>query len=110
MSTPGGLWEMLGVPRSPVVRQQPSQPRVHRLLRHARGRVAVSRRADQQQPQKALHPGGECDHALTSPGVCLCQISTDGAACTFQDFSFQRCSTGRVSQTADSLLIHLSLL
>lgn len=89
MLTPGGLWEMLGVPRSPVVRQQPSQPRVHRLLRHARGRVAVSRRADQQQPQKALHPGGECDHALTSPGVCLCQISTDGAACTFQDFSFQ---------------------
>lgn len=52
---------MLRVSCPPVVRQQPDQPRLYRLLRHAGGSVAVTWDAGQQHQQEALHSGGQCD-------------------------------------------------
>lgn len=69
---PGGLWQMLGVSRSLVVRQQPDQPRLRGLLRDAGGGVAVTGGDKQQQPEEALHPGGTRDITVTSPQSNAC--------------------------------------
>lgn len=71
---PGGLWQMLGVSRSLVVRQQPDQPRLRGLLRDAGGGVANAGGYEQQQPEEALHPGGTRDITVTSPQSNACSV------------------------------------
>lgn len=50
---------MFRVPRSPVIRQQPHQPRVRGLLRYASGSGALSWHTRKQRQQEAFNPGGQ---------------------------------------------------